>query len=426
MNILQVSAHDVRGGAARVAYSLHKAFSAQGHDARFMVRCQSSRDLHVHSANGWGLLHAVEEKLEGIEARTGLQSLTFPSSLALPLRSVFRSSDVVHLHNIHGSAFSLAALPIVCRARPVVWTLHDMWAVTGHCAHPLECRRYHEGCGACPHLDLPPAMSRDATAAMWLSKRAIYRACPRAAGTGKPRLVAIAPSLWLKGIVDESPLGRLLECRHIPNGVDTFTFRPIDKTAARKILGLPATAPIVALSSAPPAAIYKGPEHFRRLIEILPQALPGAVALVFGEASGCRVATGSRQKSRGKLVETGWVDDDRLLALYLAAADVYAMTSVAENAPLSVLEAMACGTPVAAFRVGGIPEVVRDGETGLLSEPGDTQSLCAGIARIAADQKLAARLSKAARKTMTEEFGLDIQARRYLDLYQELLATDGH
>jgi glycosyltransferase involved in cell wall biosynthesis len=113
-------------------------------------------------------------------------------------------------------------------------------------------------------------------------------------------------------------------------------------------------------------------------------------------------------------------DVERLRAAY-SAADVFAIPSLQDNLPNTILESMACGTPVVAFATGGITEAVSDGHTGLLAPTGDVSAYSLRLRRILEDGRLRHDLGVGARKRAEQDFTVELQARRYASLYQEIL-----
>jgi glycosyltransferase involved in cell wall biosynthesis len=306
----------------------------------------------------------------------------------------------VQLFNLHGSYFSHTALPFLTRRRPAVWRLSDMWAFTGHVAYSYECERWRTGCGSCPYVHEYPPLPRDTSAFLWRWKRRVY---------SRSRLTIVAPSHWLRRLASESPLLSRFDVRHIPNGVDLETFRPLDRAAARGELGLDPDRRIV-LFSAPDL------DDRRKGGAVLMAALDR-----LGDLDFELVVAGASAKQLPRTARAlGKLDEQKLAKAY-AAADVFVLPTLAENLPNAVLESMASGTPVVAFDVGGVPDAVRHEETGLLAPVGDGEGLAAAIRRLLTDDDLRTRLGSTAREVTEREYPAELEARRFADLYAELL-----
>jgi len=341
---------------------------------------------------------------------SGVEDFAYPGTRAL-LGLPPGRPNLLHLHNLHGYYFDLRALPALSRQVPTVITLHDTWLLTGHCAHPFECTRWQAGCGDCPDLGLYVPISKDASARNWQLKRDIVK---------RSRLGLVSPSHWLAEMVESTlPLGKNLRIRVIPNGVDTSVFRPGDKAAAREALGLPPDATILLASA---ELLTDNPfKDFRTLSEALQKAAArhsGRLVLVaLGEGRAIEAIPGV------EVVGVPFVADPERVALYYQAADVYVHAARAENLPLTIIEAMACGTPVVASAVGGIPELVIDGETGSLVQPRDAEALAQAVSALLDEPDRREGFGAAGARRARDEFSLARQADAYLEWYAELAET---
>jgi len=402
-SVLQVNSSDAGGGAEVVGLSLHRAYRARGLDAWLAVgRARTGED---------GVLAIGDERSRRSRARRdpgvlldvvrGREDFRFPAShrvLELPPRP----PDVLHLHNLHGGYFDLRALPELSARQPTVVTMHDEWLYTGHCACTLDSERWLVGCGSCPHLDSYPALRVDGTAGNWRRKAALYE---------RSRLHAVCPSAWLLDRAQRSILEpALASSRLIPNGVDLEVFSPGDRDEARARVGLPHDAHVVVFAA---QGVHTNPfkdfATLRAALELL--AVP-VVAVALGEAAA------NEQLGRVTLRSEPFAERERVAA-FLRAADLYVHATRADNHPLAVLEALACGTPVVAPPVGGIPEQLR-GETGVLVEPWDATALAAAMTELLADDERRARMSTAAAADARARFSLYRQVDAYVDLYREL------
>src|SRR5690606_25400666 len=211
------------------------------------------------------------------------------------------------------------------------------WLLSGHCAHSLDCERWRTGCGDCPYLDVYPAVRRDETAYNWQRKRDIYR---------QSRLHITAPSQWLMDRIYDSML-QGVDYRVIPNGIDLARFAPGSREEARSRLGLPQQAKIVLFDA------HSAFKDFETVVGALGSVEAADTSLIFI----CLGRLGEdRRLGDGRLVLPGFVGDPDDLVAYYRAADVYVHAAKAEAFGKSVTEAMACGLPVVATAVGGIPE----------------------------------------------------------------------
>ena len=451
MRILQVNTLDDGGGAAKVARKLFEAYRARGHESWMAVGVKRTADpdifaiSHSSGAQGWGrpwwYLHDQLRPYSGRASRTmakmasprkivdeqrGVENFDFPGTRRL-LGLAVEVPNVVHLHNLHGAYFDLRVLQSLSRAVPVLVTLHDSWMFTGHCGYFLDCDRWQHGCGSCPHLDVYPAVRRDSTDRNWLRKKEIYE---------NSSLFVAAPSRWLLERAEVSILSRgTVGTRLIPNGVDLSIFRPGERASARERLGLAQDERILLFSGfSPRGSSFKDFRMLRAAAEILGnRAGTGRVTLVvLGE-------TREPQTMGGVTIRfVEYETDEPTVAAFYQAADVYvhAARVGAENHSLAVLEALACGLPVVATDVGGIPEQVksfrpissqsghrfdRGDATGILTPPGDPKALADAVAFLIEDSSLLRAWSSNAAEDARRRFDLQTQVDAYLDWYSEII-----
>jgi glycosyltransferase involved in cell wall biosynthesis len=206
--------------------------------------------------------------------------------------------------------------------------------------------------------------------------------------------------------------------RVVPNGVDLDQFKPADRMVARAQLGLPQDAYLlVATGVQMRSSQWKDYPTLRAAIAQAAAGLPGSElrCIVLGEE------TPTEDLGDAVIQFTSFQDNQQRIVQYYQAADAYLHPARADTFPTGVLEAMACGLPVIASAVGGIPEQVEEGFTGFLTEPGDSPSLAGRIVQLCADRELGKRLGAEGRERASRLFGLDQQVSAYLDWYAELL-----
>ena len=288
----------------------------------------------------------AKQASQDTEADSRISSFRRPYPLIS--RIIGEGPTILHLHNLHGGYFDLRALPALSALAPVVLTLHDQWAFTGHCAHSFECERWRSGCGECPDLTIYPGIPKDRTAENFTLKQQIF---------SRTRLNLSAPSKWLMDKAERSLLAPAIEeARVIPNGVDTSVFRPGDKAVERSRLGLPRGSRIVLC-----AGSMARSDHWtdRRLLHstlryLVERAWLNCTLLFLGSARS------SQEKIDGiQVIHRPYERDISRVASYYRASDVYLHPARADTFPTAVLESLACGLPVVATAIGGIPEQVK-------------------------------------------------------------------
>jgi glycosyltransferase involved in cell wall biosynthesis len=425
MRIAQVNTSDQGGGAERIARSLHHAYRGRGHEATFYVgRRRTADDGIVELRNGgrvWGAHdslrdagHARLARVVGalvapqtvIDTVRGREDFVFPGTRALV--GAAASLDVLQLHNLHGSYFDLRLLPELSARVPVFLCPQDQWPTTGHVAYSFECERWRTGCGSCPHPRTYPALIADGTATNWRRKADIYR---------RSSLRVSVPSRWLADIVADSMLAPAVrELRVIPNGVDLDLFHPGDRAAARSVLGIGDDASVVVFTAQSGRAPgFKDPATLLAALARLGATSGGeVVAAILG---GDAVPDGALGRVRVRSV--GYVANDEV-SRWLTAADLYLHAARADTFPVAVLEALACGVPVVATAVGGVPEQLTS-RTGILVPPGDPEAMAEAAARVLAEPGLRRAMGDAAAVDAVARFGLTRQVDAYLDWFAEVV-----
>jgi len=427
MRILHVNSSDLGGGAERVAAVLCREARAAGNDARLAVGHKLGDDADVSAIADVGaggawrrfwlergsgrLTRAIADPLRVIDRALGREDFRYPASRALG-RGGEPPPDVLHLHNLHGGYFDLRGLPELCRRQPTFVTMHDPWLLTGHCAHPFECERWETGCGHCPDLGIYPAIRRDATAGNWRRKATIYR---------DSRLYVAAPSQWLMQRVERSMLmPAIAESRVIPNGVDLDVFNPADRERARAEAGFDVDDVVVLfVAKALQRNRFRDHRTLRAAVEQVTAEWPGR-NLTF-VALGERSTADESVQARIRFVP--FQADPQAVADYYRAADLFVHATRADTFPNVVLEASACGTPVVASRIGGIPEQIIQDRTGDLVPASDAQALAAAIVRRLGDPSRRRAMGEQAASVVRRRFDSRTMAREYLDWYAQVCSA---
>jgi glycosyltransferase involved in cell wall biosynthesis len=316
-------------------------------------------------------------------------------------------ADVINLHWISGFIDYASFFPAALRQSRIVWTLHDMNAFTGGCHYDMGCGRYLEGCGQCPQLG--SERQNDLSRRIWKRKYRLF------SSLDSSRVHLVALNRWMEAEVKRSPLLQKYPVSVIPNGVDLSVFRPRDRKAAREFLGVNQYEKVVLF-------IADSVVNRRKGFSLLAQALQG-----MGEMSRTVLLSVGRNPPEVPPglphIHLGHINNDHWLSQIYSAADIFVIPSVQDNLPNTVLESIACGTPVVGFNVGGIPDMVRNGVTGLLVEPGSTDELHRNIRALLENDGLRATMAEKCREFAIKEYSMEVQARNYVAVYEELLGT---
>lgn len=408
LNVLHISTADNLGGSGRSAYRVHTGLKRLGVRSRMLVGTKVTDDPDVATV-ATGRLRALDNLSNRITGRLSWQYLFYPSSFSVLRHNWMREADVVQLFNTHGGYFSHTLLPLISRHRPIVWRLSDMWPMTGHCVYSFDCERWKTGCGSCPLLSDPPELYRDTTARLWRMKNWLYE---------RSALTIVAPSRWIGELAQQSPLLGRFDTHLIPNGLDTGIFRPIEKAVAREQLGIEESRRVILFSAHYVSDRRKGASLMLEALERLAAAnsFSDVTLLVVG---GRINEWQARLPFEVKLLDH--VNSDERLASVYSAADIFVLPTVAENLPNGILESMACGTPPITFDVGGCPDAVRHMETGYLARYKDVEDLAQGLRLLLDDEPLRLRLGQRSREVALAEYTIELQARRFKELYEQIL-----
>jgi glycosyltransferase involved in cell wall biosynthesis len=419
LKVVHLNTYDGNGGAGRACLRLSKALNGQGVQSKTVVHYKFGNNPDVSTFNNNFIQKGYSAALiivERLLAKHYLKPLKTPFSFAWFGRSVNHHPDVieadlVHLHWVnHGFLDPEHLAQIAELNKPVVWTFHDSNAFTGGCHVRYTCDHYQRQCGNCPLLVSPGI--NDVSNKIWTKKNDAYK---------QLKFSVIAPSTWMQASVLASSLMKDRNVLQIPNTLDTQIFKPLHKADARKQLCLPEDKFIFLTGFMPSRKdMHKGASY---LLESLEQ-----LALKLGKKTDEieLVVFGNRDEKDLphfplKTTFLGTITDDDKLAACYAAADGFLIPSLEDNLPYTVMESLACGTPVIAFTTGGIPDMVQHEYNGYLAQYRSAADFCAGMEWIL-NHPDRGMLQRQARATVMEKFAEEVIAARHIELYEHLLS----
>ncbi len=397
-SIVHINTNDLRGGAAKVPWRLAESQRESGYDSSMLVGYKESNSIHSFP------LHIERDhQLSSDYRKGGLLYYDILSDKHVLDNALVRQADLLHLHNLHGDYLNPFTLSHLTQQKPTVWTLHDMQALTGHCAYSMDCNRWQDGCGQCPDLHSYPPVEKDATARLWRDKANIYR---------QSHLVIVTPSMWLKKIAEKGILGDF-PIELIYNGVNTRVFYPHHKINMREKYGIPKETVVIGCVANGGSFTdkRKGGYYIRQAIDYLKGK---DIDFLF-----VNIGDNHYFNDDPHIMNTGYIIAESQLSELYSAMDIFLFPSLADNCPLVISEALACGVPVVTFATGGIPELVNHCANGLVANYQDTPMLLQHLEQLISNASLRQQFSSQALVDAREKYDHDKISQQYLDLYHQ-------
>ena len=409
MKILHLCSSDLDGGASRAAFRLMKAQQVSGLDSRMLVQSKQGDDASVTAVGSVfkGLLRHNLDQLRLILFYKNKTAMFSPASIPLPSLKKHIAKfnpDVVHLHWVCDGFFRIENLAEI--SQPIIWTLHDMWPMTGGCHYAGDCQKYLADCGQCPIL--PEKKQRDISYKQLLRKKSTYQ---------KMNLGVVAPSKWLAKCAQDSSLFSHLDCIQIENCIDTDVYRPIDRDFSRQLWRLPSDKKLVLFGAqAATTDLRKGIDLLVASLNELKRTTEQDIEVViFGS---------SKPKEESNIPfpvhYMGNLNDDVSISTLYSAVDVLVVPSREDNFPNTLVEASACGVPSVGFDIGGVPDIIEHKVTGYVVKPFDIQGLSDAISWVIDDSARQKRLGEKAREKALLRFSEAPVVKRFSQLYSSL------
>jgi glycosyltransferase involved in cell wall biosynthesis len=418
MKVLLISKDAWTGGAAVAARRLMESLRERKVEVKMLVQENGDTEQGIHDTTHGLFKHSTNT------IRFILERLTFlPHEKSRTVRFMFspanmgedlsghplvQEADILHLHWVNGGFLSLRALDkLFSLGKPVVWTFHDMWSMTGGCHSALECTNYMRSCGDCPYLRRPG--KGDLSHRGWKRKKELF---------SRYRFTIVTPSRWLSNCVTSSSLLGQYEVRAIPNLVDSGNFHPVDREEACRNLGLDPGKRYILFGASNIRNMIKGFDYFVEAIRILHEQMKG-------EDNVEVLLLGRNRGDEGALIPfpsrtIAFTGSSRTLAEVFSVAHVFVISSLLENYPNTIAEAMLCGTPAVGFRNGGIPEMIAHMKDGYLADHRSAPDLAAGMNWILTHPEYES-VSELARSGALERFSPGRSLEGYLSLYRSLV-----
>lgn len=410
MNVLHLVAGDLKAGAARGAYWLHQGLLQLNVNSRILTNSRDTlSDDHVDTVNVTFLdrvRNSFRNRIDQLPVKMYPRRNTQAFSTSLTgydfrKHPSYKWADILHLHWINGGFVNIAHLENI--EKPIVWTLRDMWPLTGGCHVAMDCMKYTAGCGACPQLG--SQAQRDLSSAIITRKKKVFPSSINIVGISE----------WISGCARDSEVFRNFRVLTIPNNINCEEFFPVDKEKCRNELGLPKDKKIVLIGAQHAHLPWKGFQYFSKADGLLES--DDFHIVLFGTIDSKMLA-----QLKHSYTELGVLHGNDQLRQAYAAADVFVAPSVMESFGKTLAESMACKTPVVCFDATGPKDIVDHLTNGYRAKAFDAADLAAGIRWTLSHPDIES-VRERARKKIVDEFDTPVIASRYTNLYAELLRS---
>lgn len=421
MKVLLCNTTDISGGAARAAYRLLTGLKKAGVNARMLVMDKKSTDKSVLKVSDYHDDYNILERNIRKIIRKILVKIRnrkwnrYPNRLKVLSHDITFSGlnntlskidiDILHLHWVEGDFINYKDLQNI--SKPIIWTIHGCFPFTGICHYFENCDRYKTQCGNCPILK--SGIEKDFSSEMFLQKIKRYKPLD---------LHIVSPSKWLAERAKESALLGDRPIHVIPNGIDTERFKSVSKAIARKALRIDEHKKMILFGGVSAKTDErKGYLHLQKAMKVLEEHYESGDVelLIFGVS-----VLEEEDENYFTTTYLDYISNDRLLVLAYSAADVMVLPSKFENLPNTIMESLACGTPVAAFNIGGNPDMIDHKKNGYLAIPYEPKDLAEGI-KWCLENNDDDLLSSNARRKVLDKFTLEAISKQYISLYKSLL-----
>jgi glycosyltransferase involved in cell wall biosynthesis len=409
MKILQINAYESPGRRFN-GLSITSLLKKYGVESQHLVWYKDTQNTQVLTFDGESVVnHAVNtvvnRVINRIERIASLQSVLYPHARQMMKMQAFQDADLLHLHIIHSGFLSLADLPKITALKPTVWTLHDPWAITGHCIYPFDCNRWQIGCGDCPNLKSPMPLLFDTTRFLFNYKRRTYK---------NAKFDIIVASKWMQNRVESSPLMEGVRVHYVPFGLDLDYWNRDVTPNARERFGIPDNAVVICFRAVDSS--FKGLPYIIEALERIQSKQP--ICLLTMEKKGLL----QQFVDRFQLVELGWINDEQCIRDAFIAADIFLMPSTAEAFGVMAIEAMACSKPIISFEGTSLPEVTFAPDIGVSVPMKNVEALYQALQAMIDNPAEREERGRKGRLMAETHYNEEIQAQRLAEIYKRVAA----
>lgn len=409
MKVLHLVGGDLSGGAARGAYWLHEALLKAGVDSWLLCDSLSGvagelNTLTTCTSPAKKITKVLRGKLDQLPTVLGYKSrnkkVLFSSGLFgvnITKHALYQSADIIHLHWVNNGFFKITDLDKI--KKPIVWTIRDMWPITGGCHYSLGCEKYKKTCSECPVLN--SKKENDLSSFLQSRKEKFIQGS---------NVTAVGIGSWISECTSQSTIFKGKVVKTIPNTINADLFKPVDKNIAKDFFCIVGKK-VIAVGAQNISDIYKGMDELQQALKMLKDKQDYHI-LVFGK---------SPKEFWDKLGISysllGFLRDIYSLRMVYSAADVFVAPSKYETFGKTIAEAMACATPVVAFNATGPVDIIDHLENGYLAKPYDAYDLRNGIEWVLNNVNTPQVCYKARAKVLSS-FSPEVTSKLYIELYR--------
>lgn len=414
MKVTLLNHSDSLGGASVVTYRLMQALRKEGIDVRLLVMSKTGNDenvtpYHSHRAHKCAFLM---ERLN-IFLRNGLSKAnlfkvsTASHGVSLASHPLIVDADVIAINWVNQGMLSLNEIEKIAQlGKPVVWTMHDMWCLTGICHHALECDRYKKQCGNCQFIN-GGKRKNDLSHSTWLKKQALYQ---------NTNIQFVAVSNWLANKCKESTLlgNKHIEVIHNAFPIDSYSITPTSKIEGYDI---DFSKNLILMGAARLDDPIKGFDYAIEALNIFAERNPDVAksceAIFFGDIRNPQLLTKISMPYR----HLGRINDANTIKQLYASAKVVISTSLYETLPGTLIEGQAAGCVPVSFGKGGQADIIDHKVTGYIADYKSPQSIADGIVWAIEASPNREMLHESVRK----KFASQVIAQKYIKLFKSLI-----
>lgn len=401
IRVLYVNTKFCGGGAEKVARQLYEGESLNPNIETFFMEGRKTNQCQKFIYPNKGIMKIINSIKSYMSNNQRIRDHYATKKIIKVIKKY--KIDVIHIHNIHGNYMGIKDILEIQKYCKIIWTLHDMWLLTGHCAHSIDCSKwYKEECKQCNRFDLYPMIRKDIANKMYMIKKSVIQQC---------NITYILPSKWLwencnRSFLKEKPK------KLIYNGVNTLTFIPKDKGILREKYKIGNNKFVLTFGCSDLKSSYKGMDIIIKALEEIKDKERYSLVF-FGNKNNIEF------NSKFECHHVGYIQNEAVMNEIYSLADIFILPSIAETFPCSILESFAAGTPVIASDVGGVSEQINK-STGWLFKPGNVMQLTKLIEEACTDRMRLETMGVECRNRVEELFSEKQMLEEYKKLYERI------